>query len=110
MSRLSLLLGSAALAIATVGCAHCDTCDDFPAPCTGPNCGAGLYGASAGPVMYPTSAAAPVSSTPGAGPAAGSAAAPTPPPDVPPAAPAGDAPAPASPPVPAPGLGGSTQP
>ncbi len=21
------------------GCAVCDTCDDFPAPCVGPNCG-----------------------------------------------------------------------
>ncbi len=29
-----------ALAVAGLaGCAVCDTCDDFPAPCVGPNCG-----------------------------------------------------------------------
>jgi hypothetical protein len=39
MSRSSLLLVAAALAAGGSGCAHCDTCDDFPAPCTGPNCG-----------------------------------------------------------------------
>ena len=39
MSRSSLLLVAAALAAGGFGCAHCDTCDDFPAPCTGPNCG-----------------------------------------------------------------------
>ncbi len=98
MTRLSLLLGSAALAIGTIGCAQCDTCDDFPAPCTGPNCGAGgLYGGAAGPVMYPASASAPVSSSPGLAPTPGAAGAPTPPPEMPPAAgdlpPAGAAPA-----------------
>ena len=39
MSRISLLLVAAAVAGGVVGCAQCDTCDDFPAPCTGPNCG-----------------------------------------------------------------------
>ncbi|RUL85917.1 hypothetical protein [Tautonia sociabilis] len=39
MSRPSLLVLVASVAAASVGCAHCDTCDDFPAPCTGPNCG-----------------------------------------------------------------------
>ena len=39
MSRSYLLLVAAALAAGGFGCAHCDTCDDFPAPCTGPNCG-----------------------------------------------------------------------
>ena len=39
MSRISLLLVAAAVAAGVVGCAQCDTCDDFPAPCTGPNCG-----------------------------------------------------------------------
>src|SRR4051794_29056710 len=40
MSRFSLLmLAVAVTAGAAVGCAQCDTCDDFPAPCTGPNCG-----------------------------------------------------------------------
>ena len=47
MSRISLLLVAAAVAAGVVGCAQCDTCDDFPAPCTGPNCGqnhAGMLG------------------------------------------------------------------
>jgi hypothetical protein len=39
MSRISLMLVAAAVAAGSVGCAQCDTCDDFPAPCTGPNCG-----------------------------------------------------------------------
>lgn len=39
MSRPSLLVLAASMAAVAVGCAHCDTCDDFPAPCTGPNCG-----------------------------------------------------------------------
>ncbi|WP_435020702.1 hypothetical protein TA3x_001973 [Tundrisphaera sp. TA3] len=33
------LVLAAAVASGVVGCAQCDTCDDFPAPCTGPNCG-----------------------------------------------------------------------
>ena len=33
------LVVAASLASAVVGCAQCDTCDDFPAPCRGPNCG-----------------------------------------------------------------------
>jgi hypothetical protein len=39
MSRIYLLLAAAALSAGALGCAQCDTCDDFPAPCTGPNCG-----------------------------------------------------------------------
>ena len=31
MSRSRLLLVAVALAAGDVGCAHCDTCDDFPA-------------------------------------------------------------------------------
>ena len=38
MSRISLLV-AVAVAAGVVGCAQCDTCDDFPVPCTGPNCG-----------------------------------------------------------------------
>jgi hypothetical protein len=50
MHRLSaLLLVAAGLSISAVGCAQCDTCDDFPAPCTGPNC-AGGYSMPSGPV------------------------------------------------------------
>ena len=39
MSRTSLLLAAFTLAAGMTGCTHCDTCDDFPTPCTGPNCG-----------------------------------------------------------------------
>src|SRR4051794_27197188 len=39
MSRSSLLLAATAVVAGAIGCAHCDTCDDFPGPCTGPNCG-----------------------------------------------------------------------
>ena len=42
MTRYALLVVGLALAGAT-GCAQCDTCDDFPAPCTGPNCGQNGY-------------------------------------------------------------------
>ena len=42
MTRFALLVVGLALAGAT-GCAQCDTCDDFPAPCTGPNCGPNGY-------------------------------------------------------------------
>ena len=38
MSRMNLLL-AVAVAAGVVGCAQCDTCDDFPVPCIGPNCG-----------------------------------------------------------------------
>ncbi|HEV3166124.1 MAG TPA: hypothetical protein VGZ22_19020 [Isosphaeraceae bacterium] len=38
MSRLSFLLVAVGLA-AGAGCTQCDTCDDFPTPCNGPNCG-----------------------------------------------------------------------
>ncbi len=50
------LLAALSLTVALVGCTQCDTCDDFPLPCNGPNCGFqgapveyGSYGA-AGPV------------------------------------------------------------
>ena len=42
MTRFALLLVGLAIAGAT-GCAQCDTCDDFPAPCVGPNCGQNGY-------------------------------------------------------------------
>ncbi len=41
MSRMNLLM-AVAVAAGVVGCAQCDTCDDFPVPCVGPNCGQGL--------------------------------------------------------------------
>ena len=53
MSRSRLLLAFALMtALGTFGCAHCDTCDDFPAPCVGPNCGGGAGYAAPGPVQY----------------------------------------------------------
>ncbi len=42
MLRISLLVAIGAMASA-FGCAQCDTCDDFPAPCVGPNCGGNTY-------------------------------------------------------------------
>ncbi len=42
MLRISLLVAIGVMASA-VGCAQCDTCDDFPAPCVGPNCGGNTY-------------------------------------------------------------------
>jgi hypothetical protein len=32
----------ALLLIGVIGCAHCDTCDDFPRPCVGQGCGHGM--------------------------------------------------------------------
>ena len=42
MTRFALLVVGMAL-VGVTGCAQCDTCDDFPAPCTGPNCGQNNY-------------------------------------------------------------------
>ncbi|HWE40166.1 MAG TPA: hypothetical protein VG406_26680 [Isosphaeraceae bacterium] len=47
MARTGLLVLATALAAGTVGCAHCDICDDFPAPCNGPGC---YGGAPVGPM------------------------------------------------------------
>ncbi len=44
MLRISLLAAIGVMA-AAAGCAQCDTCDDFPAPCVGPNCGGNTYNA-----------------------------------------------------------------
>jgi hypothetical protein len=53
MLRLSALLVAAGLSIVVFGCAQCDTCDDFPTPCNGPNC-VGGYGmpSQADPVTH----------------------------------------------------------
>jgi len=52
MLRINLLV-AVAVATGVVGCAQCDTCDDFPAPCTGPNCGQayGIPGDAMAPSM-----------------------------------------------------------
>ncbi len=39
MTRSRWLLLAAAVATSAVGCAHCDTCDQMPAPCAGGDCG-----------------------------------------------------------------------
>ncbi|GAC1341313.1 MAG: hypothetical protein NVSMB14_06600 [Isosphaeraceae bacterium] len=59
MPRSNLLPLVALLAAGVVGCAHCDICDDFPAPCTGPGCYTG--GAPGAPMMVPAGAPVPVS-------------------------------------------------
>ena len=72
MSRPSLLVLAASAAAIAVGCAHCDTCDDFPAPCTGPNCGYPYQGAFpidgganvVGPMMEGPIVGAPIVSSP----------------------------------------------
>jgi hypothetical protein len=76
MSRISLLLVAAAVAAGVVGCAQCDTCDDFPAPCTGPNCGQNQPGVldymPPGPGQ-PAGSGAPPSNAPGGTPMSDSA-------------------------------------
>ena len=56
MTRFALLVVGLALAGVT-GCAQCDTCDDFPAPCVGPNCG--QNGFATGGFIPPTQAGLP---------------------------------------------------
>lgn len=73
MSRPSLLVLAASAAAFAVGCAHCDTCDDFPAPCTGPYCGhpyQSSYPIAGGPMVGPVDGApiaAPIVSNPAPG-------------------------------------------
>ncbi len=50
-----LSMAAASVVASAFGCAHCDTCDDFPAPCQGASCG---YQPS--DVPYPTGPAVPV--------------------------------------------------
>jgi hypothetical protein len=50
MARWNLLMAAATVAAGTIGCAHCDTCDDFPVPCVGANCN-GPTMAYGGPAM-----------------------------------------------------------
>jgi hypothetical protein len=47
MSRIRLLMLIVAAA-GFAGCAVCDTCDDFPVPCVGPNCGQPLNSGEVG--------------------------------------------------------------
>ena len=59
MGRISLLLVAVALVAGAVGCAHCDTCDDFPTPCVGGDCGYAPSGPPGGYAMIPTMGVAP---------------------------------------------------
>ncbi len=105
MSRINLLV-AVAVASAAVGCAQCDTCDDFPAPCIGPNCGQNSYtppgyvaptmGGGGAPTAGPVQDAAPADPAGPAAPDAPPADAPAPPAD----APAPPASGPVSPPTP----------
>jgi hypothetical protein len=90
MSRISLLLVAAAVAAGVVGCAQCDTCDDFPAPCTGPNCGQNQPGI----LDYMPQGAASMGAPPANAAPAGESAGPAPTmPETPPVNPASSAPA-----------------
>ncbi len=51
MTRSRLLSLAAILAGGLAGCAHCDTCDDFPVPCTGPGCNTSMRTMGPGPIM-----------------------------------------------------------
>ena len=48
-----LLVLLAGVALAATGCAHCDTCDEFPLPCPSGDCGMGIVPGPVGvaPVM-----------------------------------------------------------
>lgn len=67
MLRFKFALLAVSLAAGAVGCAQCDTCDDFPAPCVGGRCGpqaAGHFAMSGvgphqGQVMLPPGAPMP---------------------------------------------------
>lgn len=53
MFRKGLPASAVVLFLSIAGCTHCDTCDDFPTPCLGPNCGGtggGSYTAPVAPV------------------------------------------------------------
>lgn len=64
--RLAAALALALTASGALGCAHCDTCDDFPAPCLGGDClGGGPPPMVGSPVAAgPAVESAPVISTP----------------------------------------------
>jgi hypothetical protein len=109
MSRICLLM-AVAVAAGVVGCAQCDTCDDFPAPCVGPNCGQlmpgglpGYFGDNMGPGAGdpPLGSGAPsLQPAPPSAPPASDSASPAPASSAPAAMPTTPAVNPASPPVP----------
>ncbi len=74
MLRLNLLLVAVALAAVQAGCTQCDTCDDFPTPCFGGNCGPRSYAPTApayeAPMVMPPGAPATAAPVPPAGPSA----------------------------------------
>jgi hypothetical protein len=73
MLRLNLLLVAVALAAVQAGCTQCDTCDDFPTPCIGGNCGPRAFAPAApsyeAPMVVPPGAPA-TAPTPPSGPSA----------------------------------------
>lgn len=62
-SRLALL--AVAMAAGVAGCTFCDTCDDFPTPCVGGNCGEpGTSPVGGNYVAMPNSSDGPMASAP----------------------------------------------
>jgi hypothetical protein len=54
MLRFGLVLMAVALTAGALGCTHCDTCDDFPTPCVGFNCGYPGHPAPSGTYTAPS--------------------------------------------------------
>ncbi|MDB5350916.1 MAG: hypothetical protein JWN86_2163 [Planctomycetota bacterium] len=65
MARSRYFLAVAALALGASGCAHCDTCDKMPVPCSGLGCSAALVTVPS-PLMGPP-ASGPFSNVPPSG-------------------------------------------
>ena len=42
MARSRFFFVASLFAVGAAGCAHCDTCDNMPVPCSGPGCSAAL--------------------------------------------------------------------
>lgn len=51
MSRSKYWMLASVVAGGLAGCAHCDTCDDFPVPCNGPGCSTAMSVMGPGPMM-----------------------------------------------------------
>lgn len=73
MMRSRLLSMAAILGLGVTGCVHCDTCDDFPVPCSGPGCNASIRpmtpppwmaAPGPGPMQAAPEGATPATSTP----------------------------------------------
>jgi hypothetical protein len=72
MLRRNLLSAAVLMAAGAMGCAHCDTCSDFPSPANAPAYGGGMpvFGALGVADAAPTSMTTPVDDAAPAAPAA----------------------------------------